>query len=49
MAVEDRNLEEVEVGVKLANLYSSCLGGLSEREGSAVEYSLTQHGLPPPL
>ncbi len=47
MAIEDRNLEGVEVGVKLADLDSSFLGGLSEGEGSAVECSLTQHGLPP--
>ena len=31
----------------LADLDSSCLGGLSEGEGSAVECSLTEHGLPP--
>ena len=47
MAVDDRNVEGMEVGVKLADLDSSCLGGLSEGEGSAVECSLTQHGLPP--
>ncbi len=47
MVIEDRNLEEVEVGEKLANLDGSCLCGLSEGEGSAVECSLTQHGLPP--
>ena len=47
MVVEKRNLEGVEVGVQLADLDSSCLGGLSEGEGSAVECSLTQHGLPP--
>ena len=47
MAVEDRNLEGVEVGVQLADLDSSYSGGLSEGEGSAGECSLTQHGLPP--
>ena len=47
MAIDDKNLEQVEVGVMLADLDSSCSGGLSEGEGSAVECSLTQHGLPP--
>ena len=47
MAIEDRNLEGVKVGVKLADLDSSCFGGLSEGEGSSVECYLTQHGLPP--
>ncbi len=47
MAIADRNVEGVEVGMTLADLDSSCLGGLSEGEGSAVECYLTQHGLPP--
>ncbi len=47
VTIDDRNLEGVEVGVMLADLDSSCSGGLPEGEGSAVECSLTQHGLPP--
>mgnify|MGYP006192954533 CR=1 FL=1 len=47
VVVDDRNVERMEMGVTLADLDSSCLGGLSEGEGSAVECSLTQHGLPP--
>ena len=47
VAVDDRNVEGVEMWVALADLDSSCLGGLSEGEGSAVECSLTQHWLPP--
>ena len=47
VAVDDRNVEGVEMGVMLADLDSSCLGSLSEGEGSAVECSLNQHGLPP--
>ena len=47
VVVENRNLEGVEKGLQLADLDSSCLGSLSEGEGSAVECSLTQHGLPP--
>ncbi len=47
MVIEDRNFEGVEVGVKLADLDSTCLGGLSEGEGSAVECYLSQHGLSP--
>ena len=46
VTVDDRNVEGVEMGVTLTDLDSSCLGGLSEGEGSAVECSLTQHGLP---
>ncbi len=39
MAVDDKNVEGVEVGVMLADLDSSCLGSLSDEEGSAVECS----------
>ncbi len=47
MALDDTNLEELEVGVTLADLDSSCSGSLSEGEQSARECSLNQHGLPP--
>ena len=47
VVVENRKLEGVEVRVQLADLDSSCSGGLSEGAGSAGECSLIQHGLPP--
>ena len=42
--VENKNFEGVEVGVQLADLDSSCLGGRSQGGWSAEECSLIQHG-----
>ena len=36
-----------EVGMQKEDLDTSCSGGRSEGKGSAGEYSLTKHRLPP--
>ena len=47
MGAENRNSAPAEVGLQLADLDHSSLGGYSEGEWPARECYLTRHGLPP--